>query len=69
MNRRKLAIAVIVADVAENGIAGKTAMRAYVENRLSYQTFQAAIRTGLAIHNRKRGAVPVESATGTYWTK
>ena len=55
MNPRNLARAIIVADVAENGIAGKPAIRAYIETRLSYQAFQEAIRIGLAIYAKREG--------------
>ena len=55
MSRRKLAIAVIVADVAETGIAGRSALRAYVETRMSRQTFDEACRIGQALfHQRVR---------------
>ena len=51
--RRVLARAVIVAEVAETGIAGKAAIRAYVEARMSREAFTAACSVGLAIFDRR----------------
>ena len=50
--KRKQALAVIVADVAQHGVAGKTAIRVYAENRISRKAFNEACRTGMAIYNR-----------------
>ena len=58
MNRRKLAYQIIVADVAQRGIAGKPAIRAYIETRLSYQSFREAIRLGLQIYARQKKNAP-----------
>ena len=52
MNRRKLAIQVIVADVAQHGKAGQSALRAYVENRVSRDTFNKACQLGMQIYER-----------------
>ena len=54
--KRKQALAVIVADVAQYGVAGKTSIRVYVENRISKKAFNDAIRTGLSIY-RKGGTI------------
>ena len=51
---RKQALAVIVADVAQHGEAGRTAIRVYVENRISRKSFNEAIRTGLAIYKKSK---------------
>lgn len=67
MNRRKIAIAIITADVAENGIAGKAAIRAFVESRLSRSTFDQACAIGQAIYQRKRANEA--GAVNGYWTK
>lgn len=69
MNRRKLAIAIIVAEVAQTGKAGKCAVRAFVESRMSRATFNQACQTGLAIWKRSQGIVDQPSPTGTYWTR
>ena len=53
MNRRKTAIQIIIADVAENGIAGKASIRAYVETRMSLQTFSEAKMIGRKIYEQK----------------
>ncbi len=53
MNHRKLAMAIIAADVAETGKAGKAAIRAYVETRLSMANFRIACAAGQAIYQRK----------------
>ena len=58
MNRRKVAIQVIIADVAETGIAGRSAIRAYVETRMSRTTFNEACRIGQAIYQRKQEQIP-----------
>jgi hypothetical protein len=52
MNRRKIAIQVIIAEVAQEGIAGRCAIRAYVESRMSAKTFHDAIRLGQRIYER-----------------
>lgn len=56
MNRRKMAINVIVAEVAETGEAGRCAIRAYVETRMSKTTFNQACQIGLKIfeHNQHK---------------
>lgn len=61
MNRRKLAIQVIIAEVAEAGEAGKCSVRAYVETRMSLATFNKAIATGYRIYEKgQRGLKPFE---------
>lgn len=68
MNRRKLAIAVIVAEVAETGKAGKCAIRAYIETRMSRETFNKACAAGLEIYRRKAGTPGApKDETGTFW--
>lgn len=52
MNRRKIALQVIVAEVAQTGKAGKCALRAYVENRVSRDAFDEACRIGQRIYQR-----------------
>lgn len=52
MNRRQVAIQVVVAEVAQTGKAGRCAIRAYVETRMSRQTFDEACRIGRAIYER-----------------
>lgn len=52
MNRRKMAINVIVAEVAEKGKAGECAIRAYIETRMSKATFDRACAIGLKIYER-----------------
>ena len=52
MNRRKLAIQIIVAEVAQEGKAGRCAIRAYLDTRMSFQTFSEAIRVGMRIYER-----------------
>ena len=54
MNRRKLAIQTIIADVAETGIAGRCALRAYIETRMSKKTFNEAIVIGQKIFKRSK---------------
>lgn len=54
-NRRMMILAVIAADVAENGKMTRPGIRAYIENRISRQVIEPAIQAGLAIYNR-RGA-------------
>ena len=68
MNRRKIALAVVVADVAEHGEAGRTALRAYIETRMSRASFNEAIRTGRSIYERAHPekATPVRNG---YWTR
>ena len=53
MSKRKLAICVIVADVAENGKAGKASIRAYIEAKMSRKTFDEAILLGKKLYNKK----------------
>ena len=53
MNRRKMAINIIVAEVAETGEAGRCAIRAYVETRLSRKAFGDACEIGRKIYERK----------------
>lgn len=68
MNRRKSAIAVIVAEVAETGKAGQCAIRAYVETRMSRETFNKACAAGLAIYRRKAGTTEApKGEAGTFW--
>lgn len=57
MNRRELALRVITAEVAETGKAGKCAIRAYVENRVSREAFNKACAVGLAIYERRNAAI------------
>lgn len=58
MNRRKVAMACITADVYENGKATKIGLRAYIETRMSMQSFQEAIRLGLRLRERDGGVAP-----------
>jgi len=58
MNRRKVAIAVIVAEVAETGKAGRCALRAYVETRMSRETFNKACAIGQTVYRRKLETEP-----------
>ena len=57
MMTRKQALAVIVADVAQHGEATKTAIRVYVENRLSRKAFNEAIKIGLNIYRKSKESV------------
>lgn len=52
--RRQIAIQVIVAEVAQTGKAGKCAIRAYVETRMSRATFDEACRLGMRIWERSQ---------------
>lgn len=54
MNRRKMAINVIVAEVAETGKAGRCAIRAYIETRMSKITFNRACEIGLKIFEKAK---------------
>lgn len=54
MNRRKMAINIIVAEVAETGKAGRCAIRAYIETRLSRKVFNQACEIGRKIFERKQ---------------
>jgi len=56
MTRREMARRVIIAEVAETGKAGKCAIRAYVECRMSRETFDKACDIGLAIYERRNSA-------------
>ena len=56
MNRRKVAIQVIVAEVAQTGKAGRCALRAYVETRLSAAAFHEACALGMKIYERGQRA-------------
>ena len=71
MNRRKVAIQVIIADVAETGIAGKFALRAYVETRMSRATFDQACAIGQAIYQRQQQIIPNSpvGVPGIYFSK
>ena len=55
---RKQIIALIITDVAENGIAGRQSIRLYVENRISRKTFQDAMDKGLRIYENRRKKNP-----------
>lgn len=63
--RRKLALACIAADVAENGKLTQTGIRAYIESHISRAALNEAMRAGQAIYNRAHG---IEPRTG-FWTK
>lgn len=65
--KRKQAIAVIVADVAQHGIAGKAALRAFVENRISRAAFNEAVAHGLHLYNVRRQVF--QEAAGGFWCK
>lgn len=54
MNRRKIAIQVVIAEVAQTGKAGRCAIRAYVETRMSRATFDEACRIGQRIYKRSQ---------------
>ena len=54
MNRRKTAIQVIIAEVAQEGKAGKCAIRDYIETRLSKTSFNKACEMGQAIYNQNQ---------------
>ena len=58
MNRRKVAMACITADVYENGLATKIGIRAYIETRMSMRSFQEAIRLGQALRERDSKVAP-----------
>ena len=64
---RKQALAVIVADVAQHGIAGKSAIRAFIENRLSRASFDQACNIGRQIY--ERGQAQQAGAVKGYWCK
>jgi hypothetical protein len=53
MTRRELALRIITAEVASTGKAGKCAIRAYVECRMSRESFEKACAIGLAIYERQ----------------
>jgi len=55
---RKQIIALIITDVAENGIAGRQSIRLYVENRISRKTFQDAMDKGLRIYENRHKKNP-----------
>lgn len=61
MNRRKIALQVIVAEVAQTGVAGRSALRAYVENRVSRQSFDEACRIGRMIFERGQAKQAAEA--------
>ena len=55
MNRRRQTILKLIAlDVAETGKLSKRGIRLYVENRISWQAVQPAIRAGQAIYDTKQ---------------
>ena len=58
MTRRDLALRIITAEVAETGKAGKCAIRAYVECRVSRESFNKACAVGLAIFDRRNFPAP-----------
>ena len=47
---RKQAIATIRAEVAEHGRTTQEALRAYIENRIGFQSFTKACREGMAVY-------------------
>ena len=56
MNRRKIAMQVILAEVAQEGKAGKCAIRAYCETRLSKAKFNEMCRIGKAIYDKNHNS-------------
>lgn len=44
----------IMVEVAENGSVTKKAMRLYIENRISYQTFMKQVGKGIKIYESKQ---------------
>lgn len=58
MTRREVALIVIKAEVAETGKAGREAIRAYVEARVSREAFNKACAAGLAIFERRKALSP-----------
>ena len=51
MNKRETALEVIRIEYAKNGCSTIIAMRAYVENRISIEAYQKAIRKGIEQYN------------------
>ena len=62
---RKLALAIIVAEVAQHGCATREAIRAYIENRVSRESFNKACRQGMRIRSVANDQTPT---IGHYWT-
>ena len=52
-SKRDVALAVIRADVYENGHVTHIGLRAYVENRISRRAFGEAIRDGILAREKK----------------
>lgn len=52
--KRKDALTIVRAEIAENGRATQRAIRAYVENRVSRKSFDEACRQGMAIWTRRQ---------------
>lgn len=55
-SKRQRAIDAIKSEVAHEGQETRTAVRLYIENRISFEVYKNAVREGLAWH--KRGATP-----------
>ncbi len=52
MTRRSLALAAIVVDVAKYGKLTRDGIRAYVENRISAEARNEAMRRGMAFYEK-----------------
>jgi hypothetical protein len=63
--KRKDALTIIRAEVAEEGRMTQRAMRAYVENRVSRKSFDDACRQGMAIWTRRQQAANLVSSCPT----
>jgi len=53
MNERKTALEIIRIEYAKYGCSTVTALRAYVENRISNKAYQEAIDVGMKTYNAK----------------
>lgn len=51
---RKQAMNIIRVEVAQNGVATKAAMRAYIENRVSFGAFVVACNEGRKIFEQQQ---------------
>jgi len=54
MSRRQIILHLIALDIAEHGKLSKHGIRLYVENRISWQAIQPAIRAGQAIYEKRQ---------------
>lgn len=68
-SKRAIALATIRADVAQNGIAGQAAIRAFCENRISRTAYEQAKREGLAIYDRTHGITRTYGLSGLVITQ